>query len=85
MVLGSGIRDPEKTYPGSRRQKGTGSQIRIHNTNCLAGQESKSWIAMGNMFLKLSTRHSRTMLAQDQVQLVAYRFIVWQGRRARAG
>jgi hypothetical protein len=33
------------------------------------GEESKSWIAMGNMFLKLPTRQSRTMLAQDQVQL----------------
>ncbi len=29
---GSEIRDPEKTYPGSRGQKGTGSQIRIRNT-----------------------------------------------------
>jgi len=33
------------------------------------GDESKSWIAMGNMFLKLPTRQSRTMLTQDQVQL----------------
>jgi hypothetical protein len=39
MVLGSEIRDPEKTYsgsrirdPGSRGQKGTGSRIRIRNT-----------------------------------------------------
>ncbi len=41
MVLGSGIRDPrsgirdpEKTYSGSRilGQKGTGSRIRIRNT-----------------------------------------------------
>jgi hypothetical protein len=29
---GSEIRDPEKTYPGSRGQKGTGSRIRIRNT-----------------------------------------------------
>jgi hypothetical protein len=29
---GSEIRDPEKTYPGSRDQKGTGSRIRIRNT-----------------------------------------------------
>jgi hypothetical protein len=29
---GYGIRDPEKTYPGSRGQKGTGSRIRIRNT-----------------------------------------------------
>jgi hypothetical protein len=29
---GFGIRDPEKTYPGSRGQKGTGSRIRIRNT-----------------------------------------------------
>jgi hypothetical protein len=29
---GSEILDPEKTYSGSRIQKGTGSQIRIHNT-----------------------------------------------------
>jgi hypothetical protein len=28
MGLGSGIRDPEKTYSGSRDQKGTGSRIR---------------------------------------------------------
>jgi hypothetical protein len=28
MVLESGIRDPEKTYSGSRGQKGTGSRIR---------------------------------------------------------
>jgi len=40
MGLGSEIRDPEKTYPGSgkktfsgsRVQKGTGAWIRIHNT-----------------------------------------------------
>ncbi len=30
---GSEIRDPEKTYPGSRGQKGTGSRIRIRNTD----------------------------------------------------
>jgi hypothetical protein len=42
---GSEIRDPEKTYsgslipdPGSRGQKGTGSRIRIRNT------ESSQWI-----------------------------------------
>ncbi len=29
---GSEIRDPEKPYPGSRGQKGTGSRIRIRNT-----------------------------------------------------
>ncbi len=28
MGLGSGIRDPEKTYSGSRGQKSTGSRIR---------------------------------------------------------
>jgi hypothetical protein len=33
MGLGSGIRDPEKTYPGSRGQNGTGSRIRIRNTD----------------------------------------------------
>jgi hypothetical protein len=27
MDLGSEIRDPEKTYPGSRGQKGSGSRI----------------------------------------------------------
>jgi hypothetical protein len=34
MVLGSGIRDPEKTYSGSRIQgsKSTRSRIRIRNT-----------------------------------------------------
>ena len=32
MGLGSEIRDPEKTYPRSRGQKGTGSRIRIRNT-----------------------------------------------------
>jgi hypothetical protein len=32
MDLGSEIRDPEKTYSGSRGQKGTGSRIRIRNT-----------------------------------------------------
>jgi hypothetical protein len=32
MGLGSGIRDPVKTYPGSRGQKGTGSRIWIRNT-----------------------------------------------------
>jgi hypothetical protein len=32
MGLGAGIRDPEKTYSGSRGQKGTGSRIRIRNT-----------------------------------------------------
>jgi hypothetical protein len=30
---GSEIRDPEKTYSGSRDQKGTGSRIRIRNTD----------------------------------------------------
>jgi hypothetical protein len=29
---GFGIRDPEKTYSGSRGQKGNGSRIRIRNT-----------------------------------------------------
>jgi hypothetical protein len=29
---GFGIRDPEKTYSGSRGQNGTGSRIRIRNT-----------------------------------------------------
>ncbi len=29
---GSEIRDPEKTYSGSRGQKGTGSRIRNRNT-----------------------------------------------------
>ncbi len=29
---GFGIWNPEKTYPGSRGQKGTGSRIRIRNT-----------------------------------------------------
>ncbi len=33
---GSEIRDPEKTYPGSRGQKGTGSRIRIRNTDSVA-------------------------------------------------
>jgi len=34
MVLGSGIRDPEKTYSGSRSQKAPnpGSRIRVRNT-----------------------------------------------------
>ncbi len=32
MGLGFDIRDPKKTYPGSRGQKGTGSRIRIRNT-----------------------------------------------------
>jgi hypothetical protein len=31
-VPGSEIFDPEKTYSGSRCQKGTGSRIRIRNT-----------------------------------------------------
>jgi hypothetical protein len=31
--LGSEIRDPEKTYSGSRIQKGTGSRIRIRSTD----------------------------------------------------
>jgi hypothetical protein len=31
MGLGSEIRDPEKTYPGSSGQKGTGSRIQIRN------------------------------------------------------
>ncbi len=31
---GSEIRDPEKTYTGSRGQKGTESRIRIRNTAC---------------------------------------------------
>jgi hypothetical protein len=30
---GFGIWDPEKTYPGSRGQKSTGSRIRIRNTD----------------------------------------------------
>jgi hypothetical protein len=46
MCLGSGIRDPEKTYSGSRirGQKDTGSRIRIRNTAMylLTLSESKS-------------------------------------------
>lgn len=38
--------------------------------NCyLAGEESKSWIAMGNMFIKLPNRQSRDLLAKDQKEL----------------
>ncbi len=42
-----GIRDPEKTYPGSRGQKGTGSRIQIRNTannpaHCRGGELSVS-------------------------------------------
>ncbi len=32
MLSNIWIRDLEKTYPGSRGQKGTGSRIRIRNT-----------------------------------------------------
>jgi hypothetical protein len=32
QIYGFEIRDPEKTDPGSRGQKGTGSRIRIRNT-----------------------------------------------------
>jgi hypothetical protein len=34
---GSEIRDPEKTHSGSRGQKGTGSRIRIRNTENSVG------------------------------------------------
>ncbi len=34
----SEIRDPEKTYPGSRGQKCTGSRIRIRNTDLSIGE-----------------------------------------------
>jgi hypothetical protein len=34
MILGSKIRDPEKTYPGSMGQKGTGSAT-LYLTACL--------------------------------------------------
>ncbi len=34
---------------------------------------------MGNMFLKLPTRQSRTMLAQDQLHLVVYRSLCGRG------
>ncbi len=40
---GSEIRDPEKTYSGSRGQKGTGSRIR--NT----GQKSRIWLFRGQI------------------------------------
>jgi hypothetical protein len=35
MGLGSGIRKKPIPYPGSRGQKGTGSRIRIRNTDYL--------------------------------------------------
>jgi hypothetical protein len=45
MGLGSGIRDPEKTYSGSRirvqGQKGTGSRIRNFNTDHNTGVNYK--------------------------------------------
>jgi hypothetical protein len=36
---GSEIRDPEKTCPGSRGQKGTGSRIRLRNTELITEYE----------------------------------------------
>ncbi len=48
MVLGSGIRDPGSGIrkkpipdPGSRGQKGTGSRIRIRNTDQWIGFDSR--------------------------------------------
>ena len=40
---GSEIRDPEKTYSGSRGQKGTGSRIRN------PGQKSRIWLFRGQI------------------------------------
>jgi hypothetical protein len=61
MVLGSGIRDPEKTYSGSRIQgsKSTQSRIRIRKTGAdpdslgsalilEAGITEKRWIRICN-------------------------------------
>jgi hypothetical protein len=54
MGLGSGIRDPEKTYSGSRGQKGTGSRIRIRNTGSsltfLTFRRVHGWVRMKILF-----------------------------------
>ncbi len=51
MVLGSGIRDPEKTYSGSRIQgsKSTRSRIRIRNTvaNTVTSKHCKQYTNSG--------------------------------------
>ncbi len=54
MALGSGIRDPEKTYSESKRgQKGTGSRIRICNTG-LKRRVRNSTQGFGRNFVNLS-------------------------------
>jgi hypothetical protein len=54
MGLGSGIRDPEKTYSGSQirvqGQKGTGSRIRIRSTGLPVHSR---WTFTNNNYLKI--------------------------------
>ncbi len=70
---GSEIRDPEKTYPGSRGQKGTGSWIRIRNTGIeLRGQNRnlpKKYVSF------LTDPHGGHASSRDQPQLVKNRLL----------
>jgi hypothetical protein len=54
MVLGSGIRDPEKTYSGSRIQgsKSTRSRIRIRNIRPMRALISTHFIHHTDIYLK---------------------------------
>ncbi len=55
---GSEIRDPEKTYSGSRGQKGAGSRIRIRNT----ASPKIFWLSTSNavMFYLLKCLYANT-------------------------
>jgi hypothetical protein len=55
---GFGIRDPEKTYSGSRGQKGTGSRIRIRNTGEMIGQ-----VAIGSSEARKESRYCTANIA----------------------
>ncbi len=65
MDLGSEIRDPEKTYPGSRGQKGTGSRIRIRNTDCKTWKSFKKTFAVINNNKNYSRPEKRFSVQQS--------------------
>ncbi len=60
---GFGIRYPEKTHPGSRGQKGTGSRIRIRNTASYERNVSKSTFPV---FEEIHKKIKIQFLIQDQ-------------------
>ncbi len=60
MVLGSGIRKKPIPDPGSRGQKGTGSRIRIRNTeiHCLLSEDTGNQLFFPLLLLLLDLKLS---------------------------